>query len=164
MRTTLFFLPHLSSFPQSLDQATNYKEGDKSSVLPYHFCLRIQHLEIWLQRIKSPRHRKEKQRASMFPKRNTQAPTGKYDSDLSTKERGELKTQGMTKKRQPLSWALASEQDSGGFRGAVLCSWRTECARNIRSQRVVNRVTFQKNAPNHFTPPKTSLIPGECIY
>lgn len=39
---------------------------------------------------------------------------------------------------------LASEQDSGGFRGAVLCSWRTECARNIRSQRVVNQVTFEK--------------------
>lgn len=39
LRTTLFFLPHLPSFPQTFDQATNYKEEDKSSVLPYHFCL-----------------------------------------------------------------------------------------------------------------------------
>lgn len=83
----------------------------------------------------------------MFPKRNSQGPTGKYEAGIFTKEGSQLKTQDMTKKRQSLSRALASEQDSGGFRGVVLCGWRTEWAGKIRSQRVANQVTFEKMLP-----------------
>lgn len=48
------------------------------------------------------------------------------------------------KKKQALSWALASEQDSGGFREVVLCGGRAEWAGKIRSQRVANQVTLEK--------------------
>lgn len=59
--------PHLPSSPRTFEQATHYKGEVKSSVLPSHFCLPSNlRLVIGLQRIKSPRQRKEKQRDSMF--------------------------------------------------------------------------------------------------
>lgn len=98
------------------------------------FCLSlsllspIQHLMIWVTKNDIPKT--EKTGAKSRYKTQQPRANWKIQAGITIKERDQLKTQDITKKRLPLSKALASEQHLNGFRGVALCGWRTECAGN----------------------------------